>query len=93
MLFRQLGVRARPFPAPRPATVENQPAFLALWLIRQNEGDFWGTTRQVPVAVYIDPSGQDIMVRSPDVEWMPLHRGTARHRTPEHAIWRRRPTR
>ncbi|GAA4243243.1 pPIWI_RE module domain-containing protein [Dactylosporangium darangshiense] len=74
-LLRQLGVRAAPLPNPKPGTIARRPAILGLWVIRQNEGDVWGTTRQVPVAVFIDPTGHTIMVRTPDVEWTPLHRG------------------
>jgi hypothetical protein len=74
-LFRQLGVRPQPLPQPAPNTVERRPALLAVWLIRKNKRRTWGVTRQVPVAVLIDPTGMHIHVRAPEVDWQPLHTG------------------
>jgi hypothetical protein len=74
-LFRQLGVRPQPLPQPAPATIARQPALLGIRLIRQNKGRVWGISRQVPVAVLIDPNGQHVQVRAPQVDWQPLHTG------------------
>ncbi|GAA0360214.1 DUF3962 domain-containing protein [Actinoallomurus spadix] len=74
-LFRQLGVRPAPLPAPARDTLVRQPALLALWMIRQNKKRIWGVTRQVPVAILIDPTGQYVQVRAPEVSWQPLHTG------------------
>ncbi|MEX5710500.1 RNaseH domain-containing protein [Parafrankia sp. FMc6] len=75
-LFRQLGVRPRPLPGPVPGTLPRQPALLALWMIRQNNGSGpWGVARQVPVAVLADPTGQHVQVRAPKVPWQELRGG------------------
>ncbi|GIJ36326.1 pPIWI_RE module domain-containing protein [Micromonospora sediminimaris] len=74
-LFRQLGVRPEPLPAPARNTLLRQPALLAIWMIRQNKGRVWGLARQVPVAVLVDPTGQHVEVRAPKVPWQPLHTG------------------
>jgi hypothetical protein len=74
-LFRQLGVRPEPLPQPAASTIERQPALLAVWLIRQNKGRIWGVGRQVPIAILIDPTGQHIQIRAPQVDWQPLHTG------------------
>jgi hypothetical protein len=74
-LFRQLGVRPEPFPAPARGTLRQQPALLALWMIRQNKGRVWGVARQVPVAVLVDPTGQHVQIRAPQVPWQPPHTG------------------
>jgi len=73
-LIRQLGVRAVPLPPPGEGSgIRQAPAYLAFWLIRQNKGRHWGTTRQVPVAVLIGPDGTEIKACAPDVPWTPLH--------------------
>lgn len=73
-LIRQLGVRVHPLPAPASqSTIARAPAYLALWVIRQNKQRHWGATRQVPVAVLISPDGTDIKACAPDVGWKPLH--------------------
>lgn len=74
-LFRQLGVRPSPLPAPAKDTLDGQPALLALWMIRQNKGKVWGIQRQVPVAVFADPTGQHVQIRAPQISWQPLHTG------------------
>ncbi len=74
-LFRQLGVRPSPLPTPAKGTISDQPALLALWMIRQNKGRVWGLQRQVPVAILTDPTGQHIQIRAPQVPWQPLHTG------------------
>ncbi|MFE7869882.1 pPIWI_RE module domain-containing protein [Micromonospora humida] len=74
-LFRQLGVRPSPLPTPTKGTLDGQPALLALWMIRQNKGQVWGIQRQVPVAVFADPTGQHVQIRAPQVPWQPLHTG------------------
>jgi hypothetical protein len=74
-LFRQLGIRPQPFPSPVVGTLDRPPALLAIWMIRQNKGRTWGVARQLPVAVLIDPTGANITVRAPDVDWQPLHTG------------------
>ncbi len=73
-LFRQLGVRATPLPPPiQGCGIDTAPAYLAFWVIRQNRQRHWGATRQIPVAVLIDPTGTSIRVCAPDVPWTPLH--------------------
>jgi pPIWI_RE module N-terminal domain/RNaseH domain of pPIWI_RE/MID domain of pPIWI_RE len=73
-LIRQLGVRAASLPAPDEGSgITQAPAYLAFWLIRQNKGRHWGTTRQIPVAVLISPDGTEIKACAPDVSWKPLH--------------------
>ncbi|MDN3354179.1 DUF3962 domain-containing protein [Actinomadura sp. DC4] len=74
-LFRQIGVRPASLPTPVPDTLARQPAFLAVWMIRQNKGRVWGVARQVPVAILVDPTGQHVQVRAPEVPWQPLHTG------------------
>jgi hypothetical protein len=74
-LFRQLGVRPAPLPAPIDDTLVRQPALLAVWMIRQNKRRIWGVTRQVPVAVLADPTGQHVQARAPEVPWQPLYTG------------------
>jgi hypothetical protein len=73
-LFRQLGVRAVPVPPPLEGSgIDTAPACLAFWIIRQNRQRYWGATRQIPVAVLIDPTGTNIRVCAPDVPWSALH--------------------
>lgn len=74
-LFRQLGARPAPLPAPVAGTLVRQPALLGVWLIRQNKGRIWGIARQVPIAVLIDPTGQHVQIRAPKAPWQPLHTG------------------
>ncbi|BCY13184.1 pPIWI_RE module domain-containing protein [Actinoplanes sp. L3-i22] len=74
-LFRQLGVRPTPLPEPATGTLEQRPALLALWMIRQNKGRTWGVQRQVPIAVLVDPTGCQVQIRAPKVPWQPLHTG------------------
>ncbi|GAA1801323.1 hypothetical protein GCM10009682_23940 [Luedemannella flava] len=74
-LFRQLGVRPAPLPRPFANTLQQQPALLAFWVIRQNKGRTWGVRRQVPIAVLIDPTGQDVRICAPQIDWQPLHTG------------------
>ncbi|SUA72855.1 Uncharacterised protein [Nocardia otitidiscaviarum] len=78
-LIRQLGVRTSPLPAPGAGgTIANPPAYLAVWVIRQNKQRHWGATRQVPVAVLISPDGARIQACAPDVPWAPLHQAQLR---------------
>jgi hypothetical protein len=73
-LLRQLGVRHTPLPVPAAQTgIDTNPAYLAFWLVRQNKRFGRGATRQVPVAVLIDPDGRTIRARAPQVDWLPLH--------------------
>ncbi|MFB9902870.1 pPIWI_RE module domain-containing protein [Allokutzneria oryzae] len=73
-LLRQLGVRVGDLPVKLEGTsITQAPAYLAFWLIRQNRRGWEGITRQIPVAVLIDPSGRSIKVHAPNVGWMPLH--------------------
>lgn len=83
-LLRQLGVRTADLPVQlEGTTVHEAPAYLAFWLIRQNQRSRWeGITRQVPVAVLIDPTGRHIQVCAPNVRWAPLHR--AQHEISRH---------
>ncbi|MEV8374990.1 RNaseH domain-containing protein [Kribbella sp. NPDC056861] len=74
-LFRHLGVRPAPLPAPEAGTLTRQPALLALWMIRKNKTQLYGLRRQVPVAVLIDPTGRHVQVRAPQIDWEPLHQG------------------
>ena len=74
-LFRQLGFRPDPLPAPATGTLDRQPALLGLWMIRQNRGKTWGVQRQVPIAVLADPTGCNVQIRAPKVPWQPLHTG------------------
>ncbi|GGN18724.1 hypothetical protein FHR83_004041 [Actinoplanes campanulatus] len=74
-LFRQLGLRPSAFPFPAPGTLERQPALLALWMIRRNKGRSRGVQRQIPIAVLVDPTGREVQVRAPKVDWQPLHSG------------------
>jgi hypothetical protein len=53
--------------------IDQPPAYLAFWLIRQNQHGWEGITRQVPVAVLIDPTGRNIQACAPKVGWLPLH--------------------
>lgn len=92
-LLRQLGVRTSPLTLRPKATITQAPAYLAFWLIRQNKTHYSGITRQIPVAVLIDPTGRDIKACSPGTGWLPLrqaqHAISAKHmlsnqkRTPE----------
>ncbi|WP_236623280.1 RNaseH domain-containing protein [Saccharopolyspora rectivirgula] len=93
-LLRQLGVRIQDLPVPLNGTsITTAPAYLAFWLIRQNQRNWEGITRQIPVAVLIDPTGREIKACAPNVKWMPLHRAqheinrrhmlTDQRRTPE----------
>jgi len=83
-LLRQLGVRATDLPSQlEETTVREAPAYLAFWLIRQNQRNRWeGITRQVPVAVLIDPTGRNIQACAPNVRWTSLHR--AQHEISRH---------
>ncbi|OXM60006.1 RNaseH domain-containing protein [Amycolatopsis vastitatis] len=83
-LLRQLGVRATDLPVqPEGTTVREAPAYLAFWLVRQNQRSRWeGITRQVPVAVLIDPTGRHVQACAPNVRWTPLHR--AQHEISRH---------
>jgi pPIWI_RE module N-terminal domain/RNaseH domain of pPIWI_RE/MID domain of pPIWI_RE len=82
-LLRQFGVRASNLPIQLTGTsITDAPAYLAFWLIRQNKRGWEGITRQVPVAVLIDPSGRTIHACAPNVAWMPLHR--AQHEISRH---------
>ncbi len=74
-IFRHLAVRPEPLPQPRPDTIPERPAMLAVWLINTNRGRTWGVRRTVPVAVLIDPTGQHVQVHAPDVGWQPWHTG------------------
>jgi hypothetical protein len=70
-LWRQLGARRSPLPAPDglPPT-----RFLAFYVVRQNQTRIWGATRQVPIAVLMNPVGGDAQVKAPGLtEWLPLH--------------------
>jgi hypothetical protein len=82
-LLRQLGVRPSPLTLRSQAAITHAPAYLAFWLIRQNQGRYSGITRQIPVAVLIDPSGRDIKACSPGTGWLPLpqaqHAISAKH--------------
>jgi hypothetical protein len=83
-LVRQLGVRNVPLPSPgADSGIEEAPAYLAFWLIRQNRGRHWGATRQIPIAVLVRPDGTSIKACAPDVPWKPLHEAqraiSARH--------------
>lgn len=92
-LLRQLGARLGSLALRSQASITQAPAYLAFWLIRQNQGRFSGITRQVPVAVLIDPTGRDIKACAPGTGWLPLpqaqHAISAKHmlsdqkRTPE----------
>jgi hypothetical protein len=44
-------------------------------MIRKNKGRTWGIKRQVPVAVLADPTGEHVQIRTPQVDWQPLHTG------------------
>lgn len=82
-LLRQLGVRSSDFPVRLDRTKINEaPAYLAFWLIRQNQNGWEGITRQIPVAVLIDPTGRKIQACAPMVTWTPLHR--AQHEISRH---------
>lgn len=73
-LLRQLGVRQPSLPSTAPrSNIQTPPAYLAFWLVRQNRHAGRGATRQVPVAVLIDPTGQTIKVCAPQVDWLPLY--------------------
>ena len=76
-LLRQLGVRTSPLTLSPRSGITQAPAYLAFWLIRQNQGRYSGITRQIPVAVLIDPTAQDIKACSPGTGWLPL--GKAQH--------------
>ena len=82
-LLRQLGVRTTALAVRPAATIAEPPAYLAFWLIRQNQQRYSGITRQVPVAVLIDPTGRDIRACAPGTGWLPLaqaqHAISARH--------------
>ena len=42
-------------------------------IVRQNRTRIWGATRQVPLAVLMDPDGTNIQVKAPGTgEWQPL---------------------
>jgi hypothetical protein len=73
-LLRQLGVRTTPLSLHTSQSgITSAPAYLAVWLVRQNQQRWHGVARQVPVAVLIDPTGQDIKACAPGVAWLPLH--------------------
>lgn len=74
-LFRQLGVRATALPPPAPNTLACQPALLAIWMIRQNNRSAGSVQQQVPVVVLADPTGRQVLVRTPEIAWQPLHVG------------------
>jgi hypothetical protein len=74
-MFRHLGIRPAPLPAPLSGTLARQPALLALWMIRKNKTRLRGLAQQVPVAVLVDPTGQHIQVTAPGIGWKPLHEG------------------
>ena len=78
-LLRQLGVRVSPLTLRPKAAITQAPAYLAFWLIRQNQSHYSGITRQIPVAVLIDPTGRGIKACSPGTGWLPL-------RQAQHAI-------
>ena len=57
-LWRQLGARPDPL---RRAEAGLPPArLLAFYIVRQNQTRTWGATRQVPIAVLMDPDGTNI---------------------------------
>lgn len=70
-LWRQLGARSDPLP---PAEAGLPPArLLAFYIVRQNRTRTWGATRQVPLAVLVNPDGTNIQVKAPGTgEWQPL---------------------
>lgn len=70
-LWRQLGARSDPLP---PAQAGLPPArLLAFYIVRQNRTRTWGATRQVPIAVLMNPDGTNIQVKTPGTgEWLPL---------------------
>lgn len=70
-LWRQLGARPDTLP---PAEAGLPPArLLAFYIIRQNKTRTWGATRQVPIAVLMDPDGANIRVKAPGTgDWQPL---------------------
>jgi hypothetical protein len=76
-LLRQLGARISPLTLRSQDALTQAPAYLAFWLIRQNQGRYGGITRQVPVAVLVDPTGREIKACSPGTGWLPL--GQAQH--------------
>jgi hypothetical protein len=71
-LLRQLNVRPHPLTLDSKAGITSAPAYLAFWLIRQNKKRRGGVTRQIPVAVLIDPTGHDIRACAPGTKWAPL---------------------
>ncbi|MEY9860109.1 hypothetical protein ABH935_005745 [Catenulispora sp. GAS73] len=80
-LFRQIGVRPSPLPAPRAGTLGCRPAYLAFWLARPGRSTR-GAAVGLPVAVLIDPTGRRTHIRTPSTPWQPLHAGLidmARH--------------
>jgi hypothetical protein len=71
-LWRQLGARPRPISAPQAGLPPTH--FLTFYVVRQNQTRTWGATRQVPIAVLINPAGEDIQVKAPGLrDWLPLH--------------------
>jgi DNA segregation ATPase FtsK/SpoIIIE-like protein len=71
-LWRQLGARPSPIPAPEGGLPPTRS--LAFYVVRQNQTRTWGATRQVPIAVLMNPAGEDIQVRAPGLRnWLPLH--------------------
>jgi hypothetical protein len=71
-LWRQLGARRSPIPAPKGGLPPTR--FLAFYVVRQNQTRTWGATRQVPIAVLMNHAGEDIQVKAPGLgDWLPLH--------------------
>ncbi|GAA0393782.1 hypothetical protein Acor_74690 [Acrocarpospora corrugata] len=74
-LFRQLGVRPVALPLPAANTLPRRPTLLGIWMIRQNNRRGRSARQQLPVAVLSDPTGQRVLVRTPEIAWQPLHVG------------------
>ncbi|WP_218038285.1 pPIWI_RE module domain-containing protein [Acrocarpospora pleiomorpha] len=74
-LFRQLGVRPVALPLPVSKTLTYRPALLAIWILRPNGRSGTSFQGQVPVALLSDPTGQQVLVRTPEMGWKPLHSG------------------
>jgi hypothetical protein len=72
-LWRQLGARRYPIPPPQGGLPPTR--FLACYIVRQNQTRIWGTTRQVPIALLMNPAGGDIQIKAPGLDdWLPIHR-------------------
>jgi hypothetical protein len=74
-LFRQLGVRPVALPPPAPNTLAGRPALLAIWMIHPDNHGAGDARNRVPVAVLADPTGQQVQVCTPAIDWQPLHAG------------------